>query len=362
MRRIKKGITLLLCLFLVFLLCPTQIQAATKVKLNKTNVSINIGESIRLKVTGTKNKITWSSLNKGVASVNANGKVTGKSVGKTVIQAKIKNKMLKCTVQVKNSSSILSVEQTSLEIENNGSIEVTYKGDEVVSCTVDGATISCKWDNGNEIDNRDIISRTEWDKNEWKDDHRKLYITGLRDGISYIYLSTRNDGDITIKVTVKLGNKIDASYAALANYFVRAAELNLDNPEQYYIQVTDRKNTYDFTYDYVKDIFIFTVWDESEDIQGMVELIINPLDYEINVQTEASQGNNILYSGKGSIYRATYVSGGTIFIEADTNKIDTKQMDKLTGAYISALLLRFDIEMSTRGIDITLNDLGFEEW
>ena len=61
---------------------------ATKVKINKTKVTITEGKTVQLKVTGTKKKVKWSTSKKSVATVTTKGKVTGK-------------KTLKCKVTVK---------------------------------------------------------------------------------------------------------------------------------------------------------------------------------------------------------------------------------------------------------------------
>ena len=175
----------------MFLLCPTQIQAATKVKLNKTNVSINIGDSIRLKVTGTKNKITWSSLNKRVASVSSNGKVTGKALGKTTIKANVGRKMLKCTVNVKN---VLSVNKSSITIQEEGSVKISFRTGGTVSLEVDDSSIiSCKWDDG-----------------EWINNTKELHITGIKSGIAYITISNSyNNEEIVVKVVVEKNTNDD---------------------------------------------------------------------------------------------------------------------------------------------------------
>lgn len=91
--------TLFLFSFLVLCL-GMGITAEAKVKINKTKVSIYEGKSVRLKVTGTKKKVKWTSSNDWVASVR-NGKVTGRYPGKATIKASVGQKKLKCKVTVK---------------------------------------------------------------------------------------------------------------------------------------------------------------------------------------------------------------------------------------------------------------------
>ena len=82
---------------------PTQ--AAKKVKLNKTKVTIKVGRSVKLKLKNAKKKVTWKSSNKKVAVVNKKGKVTGKKQGTVKITAKSAGKKYTCTVSVKGKTN-----------------------------------------------------------------------------------------------------------------------------------------------------------------------------------------------------------------------------------------------------------------
>ena len=103
MRTIKKflatALTMAMC---VTMIGTANVSAATKVKLNKTKVTIQVGRSVKLKVKGTKVKVKWLTSNKKVAVVKK-GKVTGKKAGKAVITAKVGKKAYKCKVTVKKA-------------------------------------------------------------------------------------------------------------------------------------------------------------------------------------------------------------------------------------------------------------------
>lgn len=79
--------------------------AAAKPALNKTKLTMTVGNTATLKVKNAakKEKITWASKKKTVASVTSKGKVTAKKAGKTVVSATLKKagKTLKCNVTVK---------------------------------------------------------------------------------------------------------------------------------------------------------------------------------------------------------------------------------------------------------------------
>lgn len=100
MTNFKKLLLLLLAVCVLLPFSTQPVQAAEKPKLNKTTVNMSTADTVTLKVLNTKKKVTWSSSNKAVARVNANGKVTPSWFGKTVISAKVGGKTLKCTVNV----------------------------------------------------------------------------------------------------------------------------------------------------------------------------------------------------------------------------------------------------------------------
>lgn len=61
--------------------------AGKKVALNRTKVTLKVGESRKLTVSNAK-KVTWSSTNKAVVSVNKSGRITAKKTGKASIVAR----------------------------------------------------------------------------------------------------------------------------------------------------------------------------------------------------------------------------------------------------------------------------------
>jgi len=95
----RKFMPWILILLLFVTAMPQQAEAAAKI--NKKSASVYVGQTVTLKVTGTKAKVTWKSSNKKVATVNANGVVTGRKKGTATIRAKIAKKTLKCKVTVK---------------------------------------------------------------------------------------------------------------------------------------------------------------------------------------------------------------------------------------------------------------------
>ena len=77
-------------------------QTIVSLNLSKKSMTISAGKTVILKATvsGTKNKVSWSSSNSKIATVK-NGKVTGKKAGTAKIIAKVGGKTATCTVIVK---------------------------------------------------------------------------------------------------------------------------------------------------------------------------------------------------------------------------------------------------------------------
>ena len=115
-KRIISGLFALL--LLASILVPCTAQAA--IKLNKSKATINIGETLQLKITGTNKKTTWSSSKKTVATVTSRGKVTAKKTGTTTITAKTNGKKYTCKITVKEELINKTAEEIVNEFKNEG--------------------------------------------------------------------------------------------------------------------------------------------------------------------------------------------------------------------------------------------------
>ena len=97
----KKLLTWLFVAMLTLTITPSvNTQAKTKIKLNKTSITLQKGKTYTLKLKGTKKKAKWISSKKTIATVTKKGKVTAKKSGTAVITAKIGKKKYKCKVKV----------------------------------------------------------------------------------------------------------------------------------------------------------------------------------------------------------------------------------------------------------------------
>ena len=98
-----KRVLAFLLVMAMTLTMSVNVLAAKKTKINKSSVSLYVGRTFQLKLTGTSIQSVRSSI-KGVATVTKKGKVTAKKAGTATITLKGKNnKAYKCKVTVKNT-------------------------------------------------------------------------------------------------------------------------------------------------------------------------------------------------------------------------------------------------------------------
>ena len=84
------------------MLIPAFQASAASVRLNKTKIVLVVGQTYKLKVSGTKKTPQWSSSNKKIVSVTKKGVVKGLRKGTATITAKIGKKTYKCKVTVES--------------------------------------------------------------------------------------------------------------------------------------------------------------------------------------------------------------------------------------------------------------------
>lgn len=106
------------------------------ITLDQSEKTLNIGETVTLTVTvspenATNKNISWSSNNVLVATVDANGKVTAKSVGEANITATVDGKTATCTITVEpikvTNVSITSPASTTIKYGDTLNLEAIVK-------------------------------------------------------------------------------------------------------------------------------------------------------------------------------------------------------------------------------------------
>ena len=142
MNKRKKGLCQLLACVMVLVmlvsLSPVNVQAASKVKINKTKTTMYVGTPKTLKITGTTKKVTWKSSNKKIATVSAKGKVTPKKAGTVVITAKVSGKNYKCKVTVKKPC----LSATKKTVKAGSTYKLVLHGTNVKKCSSTNKSIA----------------------------------------------------------------------------------------------------------------------------------------------------------------------------------------------------------------------------
>ena len=144
MNKIKKLASLMLFVLTLSLVSPvvlpiemnaTIVEAATKIKINKTKLTLYVDKTSTVKISGTEKSVKWSSSKKAVAIVSANGKVTAKKKGITTITAIVGDKKYTCKITVIEPS--ISAKTLKMEIDNEEKL------------TMKGATDKVTWKSSN---------------------------------------------------------------------------------------------------------------------------------------------------------------------------------------------------------------------
>lgn len=97
-KRLMAVLSVVIMLAAVF--APSFQASAASVKLNKKKLTIAVSQTYTLKLSGTKNTVTWKSSNRNVASVTKKGVVKGRKKGNATITAKVGKKTYTCKVTV----------------------------------------------------------------------------------------------------------------------------------------------------------------------------------------------------------------------------------------------------------------------
>lgn len=142
-------------------------EAANRVYLNETDLTLEIGHYRTLKVYGTNERVTYKSGNTRAATVNSNGRVTAKGWGSTKIYAYVGNKTLSTKVTIvqmnkknqaltegkttqlalwgsNNSTTWKSSNKKVVTVSDNGLVTAVGTGTATITANFNGKNITSK--------------------------------------------------------------------------------------------------------------------------------------------------------------------------------------------------------------------------
>jgi len=124
MRKLKYMVIALIMVFALVApislpITGTVAEAAT-VSISKAKLTLKIGGTATLKITGTKGKITWKTDKKTVATVTSKGVVTAQTAGTAKITATVDKKNYTCTVTVSKPANPYQLNADLAEVEIGG--------------------------------------------------------------------------------------------------------------------------------------------------------------------------------------------------------------------------------------------------
>lgn len=164
----KKAKRLLIAMAVLMLCLLMAAPVSAAVKISEKSITLIKGQTKTLQITGTKNRVKWSSNKKTVATVTSNGKVTAKNKGTATITAKVGKKKYTCKVKVetpklsKSSMTLAQGKTATLKLSgttqkatwassntkiatvtSTGTVKGVQPGSCVITATVGGKKYAC---------------------------------------------------------------------------------------------------------------------------------------------------------------------------------------------------------------------------
>ena len=347
----KKFISVLLCIFVAMTCMTISVNASSKVCLNKTSLSMRVGNTYTLKLKGAKGKVSWKSSTKSVATVNSKGKVTAKKVGKSTILAKYKNKTYKCKITViKTLAKKISLPRRNLTIKKGESYNLR--------CTISPSNTTnkkIKWTSSNTY-----VATV----------NSKGKITTNKSGITTITASTTDGTKLKTSCEVKVINKtvnssLKYNLNKLKNYILTYGAYNNAG----YKAIYGEDSEYFYTISYLSDENCFnfywndvaTQYNISEGIQ--FKLSVTGFDYcnaeLIHIYDDGYYSAS--YSADIIFETSTYNSSSTIptiKVKSNTSDLTNSKIIQYMNTSFKLAMIDWNILLG-KEIGWSLTDIGF---
>lgn len=139
MKKISITFGLIFCMLILFNINVN----ASDFQISHTKLTVNIGDTYDLNAIGTEKEPIWTSYHENIVSIDKNGVINPKRIGKTTIKARIGTAYKTCSVTVVNSSLKLNKTNATIYVGGTSSHTVQLKA------TAKGATKDIIWNSSN---------------------------------------------------------------------------------------------------------------------------------------------------------------------------------------------------------------------
>lgn len=186
----RKLFCMVAALFMITALSAVNVSAAS-LKISKSNVTLPVGYSITVNVTGTSSSITWSSDDDSIASVTSvdgkSAKIVGKGKGTTYVYATVGKQRLKCKVTVREAIITSNASSVTMSQDQAATFTLTVKGSKnLAAVSSDTGVCSVSW-------------------GKWDGNNIKLTATAKNSGTAVIRVYAKEDGISSAKkLTIKV--------------------------------------------------------------------------------------------------------------------------------------------------------------
>lgn len=226
MQSVKKYLSIIICfsMLMSMLIIPVDSNAAAKIKLSKTKITMTVGASTVLTVKLGKKKVSgskvkWKTSNKKVVSVSK-GKLKAKKAGNAKITATYKGTKKVCKVTVKAKSSDKNINNADNNNNNTNTTNSTNTDKESVYA-ISQSSASIEVDNTLDIkvtkDGSDATYSASWSSSS-------LSVASVSNGV----VTAKGPGSATITATIGGKSFTCAITVTVPNYTISNESAKLD--------------------------------------------------------------------------------------------------------------------------------------
>ncbi len=327
---------------------------AAGVQLNKTNITLNVGQKYRLKVTGTTKKVTWKTGNPKIATVGSKGLVTAKKAGTARIVAVVEGKKYTCMVKV--VENVFSASSTNVTVGVNSTATI------YISSKNNGKLKFAPSNSSNKIAN------CQWDKETgWVDGKIALYITGKAPGTTKITItSEKNNKSVAINVKVVQTNTNVKN--TLKDYITKNGKTSSDGDKFISYETSSNGTSSQFAIFYLasKDSFQFTsIITTSKNKTSTTMEIKNGASSTQTTYISASQTSSAGFTGTATVNIPSYTKNTQLNFSLKLTGYNNTQENRVEMAKDANSKFRQSMagwNTLLRRADLSMRDMGFTSY